>query len=94
MTALQAEVLADCLRTGGRFAILDAVLTADTVTVEDQRAKLNSQDGALAGGEHAAHLERGPGRAGDGRRRGTGALVRARPLARAGRCERRHRVGY
>ncbi len=46
-TALQAEVLADCQRTGGRFAILDAVLTPDTGTVESQRTALNSQDGAL-----------------------------------------------
>ncbi len=46
-TALQAEVLADCHRTGGRFAILDAVLTPDTATVEGQRAALNSEDGAL-----------------------------------------------
>jgi phage tail sheath protein FI len=47
VTALQAEVLADCQGTGGRFAILDAVLTPDTGTVEGQRAALNSQDGAL-----------------------------------------------
>ena len=47
VTALQAELLADCQRTGGRFAILDAVLTPDTATVEVQRANLNSQDGAL-----------------------------------------------
>ncbi len=47
VTALQAEVLADCERTAGRFAILDAVLTADTSTVEGQRTKLNSPDGAL-----------------------------------------------
>src|SRR5260370_9895652 len=36
VTALQAEVLADCQRTGDRFAILDAVLTPDTGTVEGQ----------------------------------------------------------
>jgi phage tail sheath protein FI len=47
VTALQVEVLVDCQRTGGRFAILDAVLTPDTATVEVQRANLNSQDGAL-----------------------------------------------
>jgi phage tail sheath protein FI len=47
VTALQAEVLADCQRTGGRFAILDAVLTSDTATVQQQRAALTSQDGAL-----------------------------------------------
>jgi phage tail sheath protein FI len=46
-TDLQAEVLADCQSTGGRFAILDAVLTPDTGTVESQRTALNSQDGAL-----------------------------------------------
>jgi hypothetical protein len=47
VTALQAEVLADCQRTGGRFAILDAVLTSDTATAEQQRAALSSEDGAL-----------------------------------------------
>ena len=47
VTALQAEVLANCQLTGGRFAILDAVLTPDPATVERQRAELNSQDGAL-----------------------------------------------
>lgn len=47
VTALQGEVLADCQRTGGRFAILDAVLTSDTATVEKQRAALSSEDGAL-----------------------------------------------
>jgi uncharacterized protein len=45
--ALQAEVLADCRRAGGRFAILDAVLTSDTSTVEGQRAALTGDDGAL-----------------------------------------------
>jgi uncharacterized protein len=54
--ALQAEVLADCRRVGGRFAILDAVLTSDTSTVVEQRAaltgrigvtKANREDGAL-----------------------------------------------
>src|ERR1700676_684059 len=47
VTALQAEVLADCQRTGCRFAILDAVLTSDTATAERQRAALTSQDGAF-----------------------------------------------
>jgi len=47
VTALQAEVLADCQRAGGRFAILDAVLTSDTATAEQQRAALTSEDGAL-----------------------------------------------
>jgi uncharacterized protein len=47
VTALQAEVLADCERAGGRFAILDAVLTADTGPVAEQRAALDSEDGAL-----------------------------------------------
>jgi len=47
VTALQAEVLADCQAAGGRFAILDAVLTSDTATAERQRAALDSQDGAL-----------------------------------------------
>ncbi len=47
VTALQAEVLADCRRVGGRFAILDAVLTSDTGLVDRQRAKLTGEDGAL-----------------------------------------------
>jgi uncharacterized protein len=55
VTALQAEVLADCRRVGGRFAILDAVLAGATemAQVEEQRAALTrraaltSQDGAL-----------------------------------------------
>jgi phage tail sheath protein FI len=46
-TALQLEVLADCRRIGGRFAILDAVLTGDTATVRRQRAALAGEDGAL-----------------------------------------------
>jgi phage tail sheath protein FI len=48
--ALQVEVLADCRRTGGRFAILDAVATVDTETVIGQRRQLggpDSPDGAL-----------------------------------------------
>ena len=47
VTALQAEVLADCRRAGGRFAILDAVLTTNTETVKAQRAALTGEDGAL-----------------------------------------------
>jgi uncharacterized protein len=47
VTALQAELLADCQRTGGRFAILDAVPTSDTSIVEAQRAELTGHDGAL-----------------------------------------------
>jgi uncharacterized protein len=47
VTALQAEILADCQRAGGRFAILDAVLTPDTATAEQQRTKLSSENGAL-----------------------------------------------
>ena len=47
ITALQAQVLADCERAGGRFAILDAVPTSDTATVEAQRTALTSLDGAL-----------------------------------------------
>ena len=47
VTALQAEVLADCAHTGGRFAILDAVPTSDTSVVETQRAALTGHDGAL-----------------------------------------------
>lgn len=47
VTALQTEVLADCQTTGGRFAILDAVLTSDTGKVKDQRDALTSSDGAL-----------------------------------------------
>jgi phage tail sheath protein FI len=45
--ALQAEVLADCRRTGGRFAILDAVPTPDTDVVIRHREGLDSADGAL-----------------------------------------------
>ncbi len=47
VTALQAEVLADCQRAGGRFAILDAVPTSDTSVIEAQRAALSGHDGAL-----------------------------------------------
>jgi len=47
ITALQAEVLADCRRTGGRLAILDGVLTGDRGTVEGQAAALAGEDGAL-----------------------------------------------
>jgi uncharacterized protein len=47
VTPLQLEVLADCRRTGGRFAILDAVLTSETATVRRQRAALAGEDGAL-----------------------------------------------
>jgi len=46
-TALQAELLADCRRAGGRFAILDGVLTSDTALVEAQRTDLAGDDGAL-----------------------------------------------
>jgi uncharacterized protein len=45
-TALQAEVLDDCRRVGGRFAILDGLLTSDPTVVEEQAA-LTSDDGAL-----------------------------------------------
>jgi Bacteriophage tail sheath protein len=51
--ALQAEVLRDCRRTGGRFAILDAVPTVATDVVLRQRRELvaaataDSSDGAL-----------------------------------------------
>lgn len=47
VTDLQAAVLADCQRTGGRFAILDAVLNGDLTTVEGQASTLASPDGAL-----------------------------------------------
>jgi phage tail sheath protein FI len=47
VTDLQAEVLADCQRTGGRFAILDAVLNGGPDTVETQASTLASRDGAL-----------------------------------------------
>jgi uncharacterized protein len=47
VTALQAEVLADCRRVGGRFAILDAVLTSAITEVEEQREALAGEDGAL-----------------------------------------------
>ncbi|MGD0603054.1 MAG: phage tail sheath subtilisin-like domain-containing protein [Streptosporangiaceae bacterium] len=46
-TGLQQEMLADCNRVGGRFAILDTVLTSDTSTVETQRTALASDDGAI-----------------------------------------------
>jgi phage tail sheath protein FI len=47
VVALQVEVLADCGRAGGRFAILDTVLTSETAVVEEQRAALAGEDGAL-----------------------------------------------
>lgn len=47
VTDLQVALLADCQRTGGRFAILDAVPTSDTSIVEAQRTALTSHDGAL-----------------------------------------------
>jgi phage tail sheath protein FI len=46
-TALQALILADCHRVGGRFAILDAVPAGDTGTVVGQRGLLDGNDGAL-----------------------------------------------
>jgi phage tail sheath protein FI len=45
--ALQAEVLADCRRAGGRFAVLDAVPALVRGPVEEQRAGLSGADGAL-----------------------------------------------
>jgi uncharacterized protein len=45
--ALQAEVLAHCEGAGDRLAILDGVLTSDRKDIEDQRAALSSDDGAL-----------------------------------------------
>jgi uncharacterized protein len=53
VVALQVEVLADCRSVGGRFAILDVVLTSATEVVEEQRAALvqraplAGEDGAL-----------------------------------------------
>ncbi|HEY1627368.1 MAG TPA: phage tail sheath subtilisin-like domain-containing protein [Streptosporangiaceae bacterium] len=47
VTALQAEMLASCRRTGGRFAILDATLTGDQVRAERHRSALNSENGAI-----------------------------------------------
>jgi phage tail sheath protein FI len=47
VTDMQVEVLADCQSIGGRFAILDAILTSDTLVVETQRAALTGDDGAL-----------------------------------------------
>jgi uncharacterized protein len=47
VTDLQAAVLADCQRTGGRFAILDAVLNGDLKTIKGQASTLASPDGAL-----------------------------------------------
>jgi phage tail sheath protein FI len=46
VTDSQVEVLADCARSG-RFAILDAVLTSETKTVQGQRTALTSPDGAI-----------------------------------------------
>jgi phage tail sheath protein FI len=45
--ALQKEVLADCDRIGGRFAILDSVLTSDITAVSKQRNALAGDDGAM-----------------------------------------------
>ena len=46
--ALQAEVLADCRRAGGRFAILDGVLTGETrVLARHRKALSGGDDGAL-----------------------------------------------
>ncbi|MDT7578995.1 MAG: uncharacterized protein QOK35_259 [Pseudonocardiales bacterium] len=47
--ALQAEVLADCRRVGGRFAILDAVPTPDTDVVLRHRTALDDAVRALQG---------------------------------------------
>jgi uncharacterized protein len=47
VTGLQKDVLDDCRNTGGRFAILDALLTDDSAMVQRQRAALTSEDGAL-----------------------------------------------
>lgn len=47
ITAFQVQILADCQQAGGRFAILDAMLTSDNSIVEAQRMALTSQDGAL-----------------------------------------------
>jgi phage tail sheath protein FI len=45
---LQKAVLADCDRVGGRFAILDTVLTIDTTAVNAQLTALgNDDDGAI-----------------------------------------------
>ncbi|HKE97531.1 MAG TPA: phage tail sheath subtilisin-like domain-containing protein [Actinomycetes bacterium] len=44
---LQQAILDDCRTTGGRFAILDAVLTSEKETVKTQRGKLTGDDGAL-----------------------------------------------
>jgi len=51
--ALQAEVLADCRRVGGRFAILDAVPTPDTDVVLRHRAALDGAVRALEGVDSA-----------------------------------------
>jgi hypothetical protein len=58
VTDLQSEVLADCQRAGGRFAILDAVLTGDADVAEGQRATLAvraRQRAALAGEDGALY---------------------------------------
>jgi hypothetical protein len=47
VTVLQQELIADCERTGGRLAILDAVLTSDVSTVRTQRTSLTSDDAAI-----------------------------------------------
>jgi uncharacterized protein len=54
VVALQVEVLADCRSAGGRFAILDTVLTSDTEVVEEQRTAL-AQWTALAGEDGALY---------------------------------------
>lgn len=47
VTELQAQVLTHCRLLGDRFAILDGVLTSDTARVEQQRAALSGDHGAL-----------------------------------------------
>ncbi|HLK00147.1 MAG TPA: phage tail sheath subtilisin-like domain-containing protein, partial [Streptosporangiaceae bacterium] len=46
-TALQNAILAECQNTGGRFAILDAVLSIGIATAEGQRTALASSDAAI-----------------------------------------------
>jgi phage tail sheath protein FI len=47
VVALQSELLADCRRTGGRFAVLDAVQTIQRGTAQAQGDLLTGEDAAL-----------------------------------------------
>lgn len=45
--ALQNAILTECQNTGGRFAVLDTVLSNGIQTAQDQRTKLASSDAAI-----------------------------------------------